>query len=110
MEINITETALQKIIERTSESRGYLKLKYDTDGCGCAVNGVAVLSMEQDLDEGEIAIKTNGIPIYIQKSKAVFFDDKMTIDFSKAVNCFQLKSTSEILNGRMSLLIQKKTD
>ncbi|MDP4162167.1 MAG: iron-sulfur cluster biosynthesis family protein [Bacillota bacterium] len=110
MEINITEAAVQKIIEKTEGRSGYLKLKYDTEGCGCAVNGVPVLSLETELQTNEIVIKTNRVPIYIESTKTVFFDENMTIDFSAAVNCFQLKSPAQILNGRMSLLITAKKD
>lgn len=34
MEIFITEIAATKINEKTAGHDGYLKLKYDTDGCG----------------------------------------------------------------------------
>lgn len=107
MEINITEAASRKIEEKT-KNRGYLKLLYDIDGCGCAVNGVAVLSLERDLDNNEVEIQTNGNPLYIQESRSVFFDEKMTLDFSSVSNCFQLKSPGEILNGRMSLIDRTK--
>jgi uncharacterized protein YqkB len=41
----------------------------------------------------------------MEKSKTVFFDEKMTIDFSKASNSFQLKSPQQILNGYMSFVV-----
>lgn len=110
MEIELTADAIERIKEKTEGHNGYLKLKYDTDGCGCAVNGVTVLWFVPELDETDVAVKTNSSPIYIEKAKAVFFDDKMKIDFSKSTNCFQLKSPQQILNGHMSFLIKEKTD
>ncbi len=110
MEIIITEAANAKIEERIKGRPGYLKLKYDTEGCGCAVDGVAALWFVPELDADDIAIKTNGRHIYVEKAKMVFFDEKMRIDFSTASNCFQLKSTQQIINGHMSLILTKKPD
>lgn len=110
MEIIITEAATEKINERIEGREGYLKLKYDTDGCGCAVNGVVALWFVPQLDEDDKAIETNNRTVYVEKSKTVFFDEQMKIDFSKTTNCFQLKSPQQILNGYMSLIIKEKTD
>jgi uncharacterized protein YqkB len=110
VEINITAAAAEKINERVNGREGYLKLKYDTDGCGCAVNGVVALWFVTDLDSDDIEIETNDRTVYVEKSKTVFFDEQMKIDFSPSANCFQLKSPQQILNGHMSLLIKQKTD
>ena len=110
VEINITEAAVEKINQRVNGREGYLKLKYDTEGCGCAVNGVVALWFVPNLDSDDIAIETNDRTVYVEKSKTVFLDEQMKIDFSNAANCFQLKSPQQILNGHMSLLIKEKTD
>jgi len=110
VELNITETAVEKIKQRIADRDGYLKLKYDTDGCGCAVNGVVALWFVPHLDADDIAIETNDKTIYVEKSKLIFYDEQMKIDFSKLTNCFQLKSPGQILNGHMSLVITEKTN
>lgn len=102
MKIKITDTAAQQLHAKIAGQRGYLKLKYDIDGCGCAVNGVAALWLETDWNENEIEIETSSIPIYMEKSKQVFFDEEMTIDYNATAGCFQLKSPNEYLNPRMS--------
>ncbi|MFJ8256195.1 iron-sulfur cluster biosynthesis family protein [Peribacillus asahii] len=43
MYIEWTEKALTKVTEKMNGDSGYLLLKYDTDDCGCAVNGVTAL-------------------------------------------------------------------
>jgi uncharacterized protein YqkB len=110
VEIIITSAATEKINNRIADRDGYLKLKYDTDGCGCAVNGVVALWFVPKLDADDVAIETNDRTVYVEKSKTVFFDEQMKIDFSKVTNCFQLKSPQQILNGHMSLVITEKTD
>ncbi|WML40452.1 iron-sulfur cluster biosynthesis family protein [Neobacillus sp. OS1-2] len=110
MEIIITEAAVEKINARTESREGYLKLKYDTDGCGCAVNGVVALWFVPETADDEIAIETNDRTVYLEKSKMVFFDEQMKIDFSRSTNSFQLKSPQQMLNGYMSLIVKEKTD
>ena len=46
---------------------------------------------------------------FIEKSKEVFFDEEMTLDYSAAAGCFQLKSPNEYLNRRMSFYDKTKT-
>ncbi|WHY75963.1 iron-sulfur cluster biosynthesis family protein [Neobacillus sp. WH10] len=110
MEIIITEAATKKINARTDGREGYLKLKYDTDGCGCAVNGIVALWFVPELDDNDISIETNDRTVYLEKSKIIFFDEQMKIDFSEVTNCFQLISPQQMLNGHMSLIIKKKID
>lgn len=102
MNITITEAAAKRLHEKMENQSGYLKLKYDIDGCGCAVNGVAALWLESARQENEVEIVTESIPIYVETSKQVFFAEQMTIDYSGTTGCFQLKSPNEYLNPRMS--------
>lgn len=108
MKITITESAAAKLEEKIAGKQGYVKLKYDIDGCGCAVNGVAALWLESELDETEMEISTNGTKMYIEKSKEVFFADEMTVDYSRTSGCYQLKSPNEYLNPRMSFFDKTK--
>lgn len=110
MEITITASAAAKFNEKINGRDGYLKLKYDTEDCGCAVNGVIALWFVPELGTDDITIETNDRKIYMEKSKSVFFDEKMTIDFSNVTNTFQLKSPQQILNGYMNFVITEKAD
>jgi uncharacterized protein YqkB len=102
MKITITDTASKKIEEKIGQQQGYLKLKYDTEGCGCVVSGVTALWLVGEIDEDDRKIETSVGPIYIEKSKEVFLNDNLKIDFSPNANSFQLKSPNEFLNPRMS--------
>jgi uncharacterized protein YqkB len=110
VEILITDSAAAKIDEKIKDYNGFLKLKYDTEGCGCAVDGVAVLWYTPELEADDIAIETNAQTIYVEKAKTVFFDEKMKLNYSKDTNWFTLSSAQQILNGQMSLVIVKKAD
>ncbi|MGJ7921260.1 iron-sulfur cluster biosynthesis family protein [Neobacillus sp. LXY-4] len=108
MQIIITEEAGKKLTEKTAGKDGYLKLVYDIEDCGCAVNGVPVLWFVKELSGDEVEVKTNKCTIYMEKDKLVFFDETMSLDFSVTANCFQLKSPSQYLNPRMSLVDKTK--
>ncbi|BCB04623.1 iron-sulfur cluster biosynthesis family protein [Bacillus sp. KH172YL63] len=104
MKIQLTKEAVQKIDDTIENQQGHLKLKYDTEGCGCVVSGIPALWFVKQPVEGEdIEIETNSYPILVEKSKMVFLDDELKIDFSSQSNTFQLKSPGQIINGRMSL-------
>ena len=72
MEILITEHAQKEINERKNDKAGYVKLKYDTDECGCVMCGVSNLWLVPELDDDDYEVKTNHESIYIEKSKEVF--------------------------------------
>lgn len=104
MEINITDRAIEKITEKKGEQEGYLKLKYDVEGCGCVMSGVTSLWLVDNLEEDDRAIETVIGQIYVEKSKEVFLNEQLIIDFSPSSNSFQLKSPNEYLNPRMSFI------
>jgi uncharacterized protein YqkB len=104
VEIIFTDKAIEKLKPILSHTNKQLKLKYDTDGCGCAVNGVTTLWLVEQADKDDIVVETNFVPILLEKSRLIFYDETMTIDTVESVGCFQLKSPSEIMNPRMSLV------
>jgi len=104
MKITFTDCAIKRLAPVFSNTNKRLKLKYDTDGCGCAVSGVVSLWLVDDVDEDDLVVETNFVPIVLEKSRLVFYDDIMTIDTVESLNCFQLKSPNQIINPRMSLV------
>lgn len=105
MQLTITELAEKKLIEKTTGKQGVFKLKYDTEGC-CSVNGIPMLWFVKEAAELDREAETNGLPIYFEKNKEVFFDEQMTIDYAEDKGCFQLKSRNQYFNPCMSLIDQ----
>ena len=103
MHITFTEKALNQL-KGFNIKNGYLKLRYETDGCGCVVSGVNALWLVDQPDDGDITIETNAHPVLVEESKQVFLDDQLTIDFSDRTKMFLLKSPNQILTPRMSFL------
>ncbi|MEW9500287.1 iron-sulfur cluster biosynthesis family protein [Jeotgalibacillus marinus] len=103
MQITITEIAKEKILEKINGKGGFLKLKYDTEGTGCVMNGVPILwYVDEVIEEEDVVIETNNMQVLVEKSKMVFYDKELKIDYSEQSGMFQLKSPSQTINGRMS--------
>ncbi|MBH0168497.1 MAG: iron-sulfur cluster biosynthesis family protein [Bacillota bacterium] len=100
MEIVFTDAALTRLEKKVQGKEGYLKLKHDTEGCGCVVSGVAALVLVEQTEENDTKIETNGPDLFMEYNTAVFFAEKMTID-APAGNHFSLKSPGEMLNPSM---------
>ncbi|MFZ3588532.1 iron-sulfur cluster biosynthesis family protein [Bacillus sp. DJP31] len=103
MEITFT-TGAMKQLESVLHPNKKLKLMYDTEGCGCVVSGVAALWQIEEVGNLDIEVETNYVQVWIDRTKLVFFDEKMTIDFLPQYWCYQLKSPNQMLNPRMSFI------
>ncbi|WP_377888686.1 iron-sulfur cluster biosynthesis family protein [Alkalihalobacillus sp. R86527] len=98
MKLQFTDRAIEKL---ESEQKGYFKLNYDIEDCGCVVNGVTQLVLDSEVGDYDLELETNFRPVRVQKQYAVFFDEDMKVDFLPKYHCFMLKSDNEILNPRM---------
>lgn len=102
MKVNITENA-QKFLSKFVNENEALILIYDTEGCGCAVNGIPQLfisSIQYVLKYEKI--KTDSIPIYMYKKQMIFFDEELTIDCLNN-NKLKLYSNNQIFSNHMSV-------
>jgi uncharacterized protein YqkB len=104
VQVSITEKAAEKIKEKLGNRDLALKLIYETDGC--EASGIPALKLErpEEAANHDLIVKTNEMPLMIEKDKLVYLDSELEIDFSEESHTFQLSSPNEILNGRMSLL------
>jgi uncharacterized protein YqkB len=111
MEITVTEAA-QKEIERQLEQNHLhtLKLVYDNEGCGCAVNGVPQLLMAPQIEEWGDWFLAEGasIPIIYAKKDAVYFEERLALDYKASTRAFILKSNNQIYNANLSLIAPTK--
>ncbi|MEH7236954.1 iron-sulfur cluster biosynthesis family protein [Bacillus sp. JJ1562] len=104
MNVTFTERAIGKLNTQIKNKDNKLKLKYETEGCGCVMSGVTALWLVDSGDEDDLTLETNYQPLLVEKSKMVFLDENMTVDFVEQANCYMLKSPNEILNPRLRLV------
>jgi uncharacterized protein YqkB len=107
MQVTFTKEAIEKLTPKLEANKNrVLKLKYDTEGCGCVMSGVTVLWLIEEPEADDIKLETNAAPLFVEKTKMVFLEEQLTISYNQTANCFMLKSPSQILNPRMSLLVK----
>ncbi|AOZ90148.1 hypothetical protein BK049_16435 [Bacillus xiamenensis] len=108
MYIHITEPAAAFLTKRQAEHKTKeLLLRYDSDGCGCAVSGVPMIWLTSErTGEWEQLKHNQPFHLYIHTAQKVFFDEEMTIDFNEKANTLMLKSPQQILSPRMGILVK----
>lgn len=75
-------------------------LFYDTEDCGCAVNGIPLLNVElETAKEDLVQIHTNAFGLYMFQKDMIFFDDYMKIHFEN--NRLRLSSDSQIFTPNL---------
>jgi uncharacterized protein YqkB len=107
MQIKFTETAIKQL-EPYMLHKGQLKLVYDTEGCGCAVNGVAALWLVDKPDGNDLQANGDPYPVAYSPKDEVFFEELLKIDYQNTTKSFILKSNSQIYNASMSLIDKRK--
>jgi uncharacterized protein YqkB len=107
MEINVTASAQSEIEQQLAKyDLSTLKLVYDNEGCGCAVNGVAQLWMVPTTQASEdwLEAKSSAFQIMYSRKDAIYFEECLTIDYRAAGRAFILKSDNQIYNANFDLI------
>ncbi|SEA58768.1 Uncharacterized protein YqkB [Thalassobacillus cyri] len=100
MEFTMTSEAKTKLQSLNPENKRYLRLFYDTEGCGCGVNGVPTLRWTEVRTEWDQEVKNDEFDVIVHKQQAVFFARQLRL---AVVNgALRLSSPNEILNPVIS--------
>ncbi|MFC2948245.1 iron-sulfur cluster biosynthesis family protein [Virgibacillus sediminis] len=100
MELTITPEAASSLKQLNRNGENYLKLWYDTDGCGCAVNGLPSIRFTNEKSSRSMDVESNGYPVIIDQDQAVFFEENMKLDVRNG--SFRLSSPEGVLNPFIS--------
>ena len=101
MELTITERALEKLTELRKVENQYLLLAYDTEGCGCGVNGLPTIRFKSTKDNSFQTVKCEEIDAIVHHQQKAFFAKEMKLDYNGAT--FRLTSPNEMLNPFISV-------
>jgi uncharacterized protein YqkB len=107
MNIIFSEEAKRQLEKQLPDNAGILKLVYDTEGCGCAVNGIARLQCVTEREPDDLAAGGNFREVLYAARQEVFFEDELIIDYVPAAKSFLLKSKQQIYNPRMQVTDQR---
>ncbi|MDR6549623.1 iron-sulfur cluster biosynthesis family protein [Paenibacillus qinlingensis] len=104
MNITFTDTAKQRLSPYLDQNNTLLKLVFDTEGCGCSVNGVPTLWLVTEAKAEDAKAVTDFFPLVYKAKDEIFFEANMKIDFHEANKSYILKSNNQIYNAGMSLV------
>ncbi|GAE91291.1 hypothetical protein JCM21714_237 [Gracilibacillus boraciitolerans JCM 21714] len=76
MELMITNQALDKLTELDSSRLMILALTYDTEGCGCGVNGMPTFALITKKQRNHIDVMCKDREVVVDKMESVFFAEK----------------------------------
>lgn len=108
MKIHWSEQALSEIQTRFGADAVTWKLVSDSEGCGCAMNGVATLWAISAPDKDDLQAESNRLAVWYEKRHEVFFDEQMRITYLPEHHAFQLASDGQIYSNRLRL-VDKRT-
>jgi uncharacterized protein YqkB len=107
MHLHISETAAERLKPYMNDQPEHaFHLIYDTEGCGCAVNGVPTLKWlpnNHDNQKKYITISELPIPVRVTENDAIFFEEKMYLDFTASNLCYRLSGPGQIYHGCMNI-------
>jgi uncharacterized protein YqkB len=106
MRIEWTPAARDRYAANYADPRP-LKLVFDSEGCGCAVDGVARLwRVTEPEPEDGTACEFPAVILY-NRRQAVFFEDRLVLDVQERTGTFILKSDNQIY--AVGLTIEDRT-
>ncbi|TQS74697.1 iron-sulfur cluster biosynthesis family protein [Ornithinibacillus gellani] len=100
MKLHLTKQASDKLSKINKEHYSYLLIWYDTEDCGCGVNGLPIPTLVHDKKPTEIELESESFPALVDRQQSIFFTKEMTLDFANET--FRLSSPEGILNPFIS--------
>ncbi|UJF36029.1 iron-sulfur cluster biosynthesis family protein [Paenibacillus hexagrammi] len=85
MKVIFTEAAIDKLTP-VLQHGSMLRLVFDTEGCGCSVNGVPTLWIVAEPSSGDTAIEAEPFQMSIHTKDEIYFEELMKIDYQPEKN------------------------
>ncbi|MEW9698876.1 iron-sulfur cluster biosynthesis family protein [Paenibacillus sp. SI8] len=104
MKITFTDTAIERITALMGSRQGMLKLVFDTEDCGCSVNGVPTLWIVTEAETGDLHAEVDPFQLIYKPKDEIFFEALMKLDYHPGNKSYILKSNSQIYNAHMSVI------
>ncbi|SDI96906.1 iron-sulfur cluster biosynthesis family protein [Salimicrobium halophilum] len=101
MRMEFTDEAKEKLQQLMKDSdASMLRLVYDTDDCGCGVNGIPLIRLETERQISDEDVESDVMPVVVNKEQSLFFEDSMKVEVYKGA--FRFKGAGGILNPMIS--------
>jgi uncharacterized protein YqkB len=96
MNIQVSPLAEQRLTQILGDQPGYIKLFYDTEGCGC--DGIIVLKIVSGPDNGDLEVQAGDLPFLVSRQQAIYFEESMRLDADEKFPSYMLYSDSTYYN------------
>jgi len=107
VDIQVTETAKKHIESLAGSESAIIRLAYDSEGCGCGVNGLPALWIVSANEADDVEIQSNHLHFIIHRLQAVFFEEHLYLDSEKNYPSFRLTGDGQ-LYGQNIRLVDKR--
>jgi len=106
MKIEFTRQAADRLRMQLPDGATGLRLVYDTEGCGCAVNGVPVLRAlaGEAPPPKEAKAESEPFDVWYEPQHEIYFEDKLRIDYSDERGAYVLMSDNQIYTTDLRLI------
>ncbi|AJS61445.1 hypothetical protein UB51_07870 [Paenibacillus sp. IHBB 10380] len=101
MNIQLTPLAKERLNTSLGVRPGYVKLFYDTEGCGC--DGITVLLIINEPDSGDIKVEAGLIPLLINPQQEIYYEEFMRLDADPNYPSFKLSSNSMVYSTNVKI-------
>lgn len=109
MFIQWSEEAITEVNSLFGQKTQLWKLVFDSEDCGCSVNGVPTFWAVDTPENGELKAQSNAFEIWYVPQHAVFFDEHLRVSYNSDNRSFQLASDGQIYTNRLKLTDKRST-
>ncbi|WP_070121605.1 iron-sulfur cluster biosynthesis family protein [Bacillus marinisedimentorum] len=111
MKITVSECAAERLAGVAGSSGdSYFKLIYDTEGCGCGVDGTAALTLTREKEGLDEVFPAGPFTFLVARHDMIYFDERLTIDCRAGGHSLLLKSPERIITPNLNLRLQEKDE
>lgn len=108
MHLMITEKAERILAPLLQEPSTWLKLVYDIEGCGCAVDGVPALWLVSECKPTDKITRGSSFDVLYNPKQEIFFEEDLKLDYSEHSRAFTLSSPHQIYSVSLNLVNKKE--
>jgi uncharacterized protein YqkB len=110
MAMNVTwsDEAVRALRSRLGSDDATVKLVYDIEGCGCAVDGVPALWAVDRLEPDDVPAEGSAFPLWHKRQQEIFFEPELRIGYLEEKRAFTLSSDNQIYTNRLALVDQRE--
>lgn len=103
MKIEWSAEAVAELRSRFGDGARQWRLVYDTEGCGCAVNGVPALWAVETPEPEDLAADGGPLTLWHSRFHEIFFDASLRIAYDAGARRFSLAGNGEIYTNRLAV-------